>query len=205
MEDVQRFVAAGCHDQHRARGAGGRRDPPTSGRAGSGRGAATMVGEAIATARAAGVTGQILVRGDSAYGNSAVVNACLKAGARFSVALTKNRTVSRAIGAIAEDAWTPVHYPGSVVIPGTGELIFDAEVAETTFTAFTSTKHPVTARLIVRRVRDRARGDELFPVWRVSPVLHQQHTEAAADTDLTHRRHAIIESVFAGERKHRPG
>ena len=32
-----------------------------------------MVAQAISTARAAGVSGQILVRGDSAYGNRAVV------------------------------------------------------------------------------------------------------------------------------------
>jgi hypothetical protein len=37
-----------------------------------------MVREAISTARAC-ATGQILVRGDSAYGNSAVVAACVKA------------------------------------------------------------------------------------------------------------------------------
>jgi hypothetical protein len=36
-----------------------------------------MVAQAIATARAAGVTGQILVRGDSAYGTAAVVAACV--------------------------------------------------------------------------------------------------------------------------------
>src|ERR687892_2169430 len=116
-----------------------------AGRAGSGKGAASMVAEAINLARAAGVTGEILVRGDSAYGNSAVVNACVSAGARFSVVLTKNQAVSRAIATIAADAWTPVHYPGAVVDPDTGELISDAEVAEVPFTAFASTKHSVTA------------------------------------------------------------
>ena len=50
-----------------------------AGRAGSGKGAASMVREAIATARAAGANGQILVRGDSAYGNRLVVQACVKA------------------------------------------------------------------------------------------------------------------------------
>ena len=53
-----------------------------SGKANSGKGAARMIAQAVATARAAGVTGQILVRGDSAYGNSAVVSACRRAGAR---------------------------------------------------------------------------------------------------------------------------
>jgi hypothetical protein len=142
-----------------------------------------------------GATGEILVRGDSAYGTSAVVAACLTAGARFSVVLAKNRAVERAIAGIAEDAWTPVRYPGAVVDPDTGELISDAEVAETTFTAFESTARPV-ARLVVRRVRDRARGDELFAVWRHHPFLTNS-IEQTAQADITHRRHAIIETVFA--------
>ena len=167
-----------------------------AGRAGSGRGAASMVREAIGTARAAGASGEILVRGDSAFGTSAVVGACLRARVRFSVVLTKNPAVTRAIGAIPDDAWTPVHYPGAVLDPDTGELISDAEVAEVSFTAFASTKHPVTARLVVRRVRDRARPDELFPVWRYHPFFTNS-TEPTAQADLTHRRHAIIETVFA--------
>ena len=64
------------------------------------------------------------------------------------------------------------------------------------FTAFASTKHPVTARLIVRRVRDRARLAELFPVWRHHPFF-TNNTEPTAQADITHRRHAIIETVFA--------
>ena len=167
-----------------------------AGRAGSGRGAASMVREAINTARAAGATGEILVRGDSAYGNSAVVHACLTAGARFSVVLTKNPAVTAAIASIGEHAWTPVRYPGAVIDPDTGELISDAEVAEVEFTAFASTTAPVTARLVVRRVRDRARGDELFPVWRHHPFF-TNNTEPTAQADITHRQHAIIETVFA--------
>jgi len=167
-----------------------------AGRAGSAKGAASMVTDAIRTARAAGATGEILVRGDSAYGNSAVVNACLRAGARFSFVLTKNKAVNRAIATIAEDAWTPVHYPGAVTDPDTGELISDAEVAEVEFTAFASTTHPVTARLIVRRVRDRAKTEELFPVWRHHPFF-TNNTEPTPEADITHRRHAIIETVFS--------
>ena len=168
-----------------------------AGRAGSGKGAASMVTEAIGVARGAGATSEVLVRGDSAYGNSAVIGACLTAKVRFSFVLTKSSTVTRAIGTIAEDAWTPVRYPGAVVDPDTGDLISDAEVAEVAaFTAFGSTKHPVTARLIVRRVRDRARLDELFPVWRHHPFLTNS-LEPAPAADITHRRHAIIETTFA--------
>lgn len=80
-----------------------------------------MVAEAIRAARATGATGQILVRGDSAYGNNAVVNACVTGGARFSVVLTKNSAVTRAIASIDDHAWIPVHYPAAVVDPDTGE------------------------------------------------------------------------------------
>jgi hypothetical protein len=169
-----------------------------AGKTGSGKGAASMVREAISVARACGATGEILVRGDSAYGTSAVVAACVKAKVRFSLVLTKNRPVDAAIAGIADDAWTPVHYPGAVVDPDTGQLVSDAEVAETQFTAFATTKHPVTARLVVRRVRDRAKldADELFPVWRYHPFFTNS-TESTVTADLTHRRHAIIETVFA--------
>ena len=167
-----------------------------AGKAGSGKGAASMVREAISTARAAGATGPILVRGDSAYGNSAVVGACLKAKVRFSVVLTKNRKVAAAISAIPEDAWTPVQYPGAVLDPDTGKLLSDAEVAETTFTAFGSTDRPVTARLVVRRVRDQTKLDELFPLWRYHPFFTNS-TEPTVQADLTHRQHAVIETMFA--------
>ena len=55
--------------------------------------------------------------------------------------------------------------------------VSDAEVAETQYTAFTSKKgQAVTARLIVRRVRDlnkqaAAGQDELFPAWRYHAVF----------------------------------
>ncbi len=167
-----------------------------AGRSNSGKGAARMVAQAIATARAAGVTGQILVRGDSAYGTAAVVNACRRAGAQFSLVLTKNTAVQKTIDAIPEHAWTPVRYPGAVQDPDTGEWISDAEVAEMPYTAFASTTTPVTARLIVRRVKDARHRDALFPVWRYHPFFTNS-TEPVADADITHRRHAIIETVFA--------
>jgi len=167
-----------------------------AGKSASGKGAARMVAQAISTARAAGVTGQILVRGDSAYGTAAVVAACRRSGARFSLVLAKNPAVAAAIEAIPEEAWTPVRYPGAVRDPDTGAWISDAEVAEIPYTAFTSTRQPVTARLIVRRVKDARHLDALFPVWRYHPFFTDS-TEAVTQADITHRRHAIIETVFA--------
>jgi len=167
-----------------------------AGKAGSGKGAGRMVTQAIVTARQAGATGTIVVRGDSAYGTRAVISACLRAKVCFSLVLAKNTAVQRAIDSIPDDAWTPVRYPGAVRDPDTGAWISDAEVAETTYTAFASTRTPVTARLIVRRVKDARFPDALFPVWRYHPFFTNTSAHTV-DADVTHRRHAIIETVFA--------
>jgi Transposase DDE domain group 1 len=169
-----------------------------AGRAGSAKGAASMITDAIATAKAAGAL-NILVRGDSAYGNAAVIAACRRHGARFSLVLAKNPAVTAAIAGIDEAVWTPVRYPGAVLDPDTGQLISDAQVAETPYTAFKGTKHEVTARLVVRRVRDanQPQGqDPLFPLWRHHPFLTDS-LEPVTAADITHRQHAIIETVWA--------
>lgn len=155
-----------------------------------------MVAQAIATARAAGASGKILVRGDSAYGNRAVVRACLRGKAEFSLVMTKSRAIQRAIDSIPDTAWTPVRYPGAVQDPDTGAWISDAEVAEVSYTAFATGKDRITARLVVRRVKDARYPDALFPLWRYHPFF--TNTELpTAEADIVHRRHAIIGTVFA--------
>jgi len=167
-----------------------------AGKTGSGKGAARMVAQAIGTARAAGASGQLLVRGDSAYGSRAVVAACVRHGAHFSLVMTRNPAIERAIAAIDETAWTPVSYPGAVRDPDTGTWISDAEVAEIPYTAFASRPEAITARLVVRRVKDARFPDALFPVWRYHPFF--TNTDLPVDqADITHRQHAIIETVFA--------
>ncbi|MGI5182325.1 IS1380 family transposase [Dactylosporangium sp. CA-152071] len=168
-----------------------------AGRAASAKGAASILTEAINTAVAAGAQpGNLLIRGDSAYGNGKVITAVRNAGARFSFTLTKTSTVNAAIAAIDDEQYTPVHYPGAVTDPDTGALISDAQVAEITFTAFADSHHRVTARLIVRRVLDANTQDPLFPVWRHHPFL-TNNPEPTADADITHRRHAICETVWS--------
>jgi Transposase DDE domain group 1 len=167
-----------------------------AGKTGSGKGAGRMVAQAIVTARAAGASGKILVRGDSAYGSRAVVRACLRGKAEFSLVMTKNRAIARAISSIPDTAWTPVRYPGAVQDPDTGAWISDAEVAEVTYTAFAHTRDRITARLVVRRVKDARYPDALFPVWRYHPFFTNTDLPTA-QADIVHRRHAIIETVFA--------
>ena len=172
------------------------------GNASSARGAASMVTEAVGTARAAGCTGTIVVRMDSAFYGSPACSAARRAGARFSVTVRMDPKVRAAIAGIAEDAWTPIEYPHAVWDDQLGRWISDAQVAETGYTAFTSRKgQAITARLIVRRVRDLnakapAGQGELFTAWRYHAVFTDSPF-AMLQAEEHHRGHAQAEQVFA--------
>ena len=172
------------------------------GNAASARGAASLAVQAIGTARECGCTGTIIVRLDSAYYNAGVIGAVRGHGARFSVTVPMNSSIRAAIAAIGEDAWTAIRYPHAIWDDQLGCWISDAEVAETEYTAFASKKgQAVTARLIVRRVRDLntkagAGQDELFPVWRYHAVFTDSPFELV-QAEGQHRGHAVVEQVFA--------
>lgn len=126
------------------------------GSANSARGAKRLVADALRTSRACGASGLLVVRADSAFYGSDVVAAIRRAKARFSITARQDVAVRRAIAAIGEDAWTTIRYPRAVFDEQLGQWVSDAQIAEVPFTAFASRgkKHAVTARLIVRRVRD---------------------------------------------------
>jgi hypothetical protein len=172
------------------------------GNAASARGAASLAAQAITTARDCGCTGTIVVRLDSAFYNAAVIGAVRRGSARFSVTVPMNASIRAAIAAIPEDAWTPIRYPRAIWDDQLGAWVSDAEVAETQYTAFASKKgQAVTARLIVRRVRDlnkkaAAGQDELFPVWRYHAVFTDSPFELI-QAEGQHRDHAVVEQVFA--------
>src|SRR5262249_6462988 len=81
------------------------------GTATSARGAASFVAESAGTARAAGCTGTIVVRMDSAFYSAAACGAARAARAFFSVTVAMNPHVRAAIAAIPEDTWVPIKYP----------------------------------------------------------------------------------------------
>ncbi len=54
----------------------------------------------------------------------------------------------------------------------------------------------MTARRVVRRVKDARYPEGLFPVWRYHPFLINSDPPVA-EADITHRRPAIIETIFA--------
>ncbi len=172
------------------------------GNAASARGAAGLITSAIGTAREAGCTGTVIVRLDSAFYNAVVIGAVRRHGARFSVTAPMNASIRAAIAAIGEDAWTAIRYPQAVWDDQLDAWISDAEVAETGYTAFASKKgQAVTARLVVRRVRDlnkkaAAGQDELFPVWRYHAVFTDSPFELV-QSEGHHRDHAVVEQVFA--------
>jgi hypothetical protein len=85
------------------------------GNAGSARGAASFITEAVGTARDAGCTGTIVVRMDSAFYSSAAVWAARGAGACFSVTAQLNASVKAAIAAIGAGALHPSPAPWSRV------------------------------------------------------------------------------------------
>jgi len=179
------------------------------GNAASARGVVSFIAEAVGAARDAGCSSRLVVRMDSAYYSSAALWAARRAGACFSVTAQLNVSVTAAIAAIPDTAWTPIAYPRAIWDDQLGCWVSDAEVAEVKYTAFTAhprggQRHPpvpLTARLIVRRVRDmNARAPagqaELFPVWRYHAVFTDSPFEMI-QAEEQHRGHAIIEQVFA--------
>jgi hypothetical protein len=172
------------------------------GNAPSARGAAGLAAQAVATARSCGCTGTVVVRMDSAYYAAGVVAAIRRNGARFSVTAPVNAAVRAAIAAVPEDAWTAIEYPQAIWDDQLNCWTSDAEVAETSYTAFTSKKKElhVTARLIVRRVRDKGKTapgqGELFPAWRYHAVFTDSPYETL-QAEEQHRGHAVIEQLLA--------
>jgi len=126
------------------------------GGANSARGAGRFVTDALLTARRAGASGHLVLRADSAYYGYDVIAAALRQKAHFSITARQDKAVRGAIATIGDDAWTPIKYTNAIFDEQQQRWISDAEVAEISYTAFTSkpkAKH-VPARLIVRRVKD---------------------------------------------------
>jgi hypothetical protein len=170
----------------------------------SARGAARIVADALATAKACGGRGLVTVRADSAYYGHDVIAAARRGGARFSVTVRMNPAVLSAISGIAESAWTPIRYPNAIWDEDEQRFISDAQVAEVPFTAFTSRRKAdhISGRLIVRRVKrlnPKSVPDgqgELFPNYRHHGVFTDSPlTMLQAET--SHRGHVIVEQVIA--------
>ena len=170
------------------------------GQTNSAKGAHRFVADTLLTARAAGATGVLIARMDSAFYQADVVAAVLRHKAAFSITARLLPPVRQAIDAISPDAWTPIKYTNAIYDQTAQAWVSEAEVAEVAFTAFlTNRKHkPVTARLIVRRVPDinPANQSPLFTVYRHHAVLTNSPLPMLA-AESAHRGHAIVEQVIA--------
>ena len=173
------------------------------------RGAARLVADAARTTqRVLGSQVPVLIRADSAFYGRPAVHAALTGGAQVSVTVRLDKAVKKAIASIEEAAWTTIEYPHAVLDEASGEWVSRAEVAETSYTTFSSaTKaEQVPGRLIVRRIPDvnaeknKAAGqDTLFDTWRFHAFFTTTSPEVfdTVTADKIHRGHAIIEQVHA--------
>jgi hypothetical protein len=169
-----------------------------AGNAASARGAAWQVAEAISTARACGASGLVVVRADSAFYAKTVIWACRRNRAHFSITARMDAKTRLACEGIPDQQWVDIKYPQAIWDEDEQRWISDAQIAQTTFTAFEGTRWALTARLIVRRVKrlaDPGQG-ELFDQYRHHAVFTDSPF-VLEQAEAQHRGHAVIEQVNA--------
>jgi len=169
-------VAAGTGDVVHTRLRGGN--------AHSGRGAASFLTESFGRVRAAGATGPLVLRADSGFYSSAVVDACRQADVAFSITAKLHKGgVKTAIAAIDESAWVAIPY-----------FLDGADVAETVYQPFGAKGRP--CRLIIRRVRPTP-GSQLamFVDFTYHAVITDREGHML-ELEADHRRHAEIENTI---------
>jgi hypothetical protein len=142
-----------------------------------------------------------VVRADSAFYAKTVITTCHRRKVRFSITTRIHAKIRTACDSITDDQWIHIKYPQAIFDEDTGRWISDAQIAETVYTAFAGTRHAVTARLIVRRIRrdDPAqipRQQELLPTYRYHAVFTDSPF-TLVQAEAQHRAHAIIEQINA--------
>jgi hypothetical protein len=162
------------------------------GSAGAARGAASFLTETVSRVRNAGATGQLTVRGDSAFYSKKVLATATKFDVRFSVTARQDKRVRAAIDAIDEDVWQPIPYWLST------PEVSGADIAETAFTVFAADKrHARQVRLVVRRVRPTPGSQlALFTAWDYHAFITDRDLPLA-ELEADHRRHATVEQTIA--------
>lgn len=152
------------------------------GSAGSGRGVARFVDELVAVLGRAGATGPMTVRADAGFWSWKLIDRLDAHGICWSITVTRQAAITRAIEAIPEAAWVDIDYT----------LGGKAQVAETTYT--TSTRGGRRqVRLVVRRTRFTGQSQQrLWPDWRHHAFITNTTLDAVA-ADEFHRNHAVVE------------
>jgi len=171
-------VAAGTGDVLHARLRGGN--------ANTLRGAGSFLAETISRVRAAGASGDLVVRADSGFYAHAVVAAARKRRVRYSITIRQFAGIRRLIEAIPDEAWTPIPY----------WIAGGADVAETTYTPFAGEKDAKPVRLIVRRVKPTPGSQlALLTLYDYHAFITDRDGEML-ELEADHRRHAEIENAI---------
>ena len=162
------------------------------GNAGAARGAASFLTETISRVRAAGASGELTVRADSAFYSKTLLSTAAKFGVRFSVTARQDKRIRAAIEAIDEAAWQSIPYWLST------PEVSGADIAETPFVVFAGDKrHARTVRLVVRRVRPTPGSQlALFTAWDYHAFVTDRDGDLP-DLEADHRRHAVVEQRIA--------
>ena len=171
------------------------------GNASSARGAASMITEAVSTARAPGCTGTLVVRMDSAfYGSPAVAAPAGPERVSPSRCAPTPRSAPRSPpSARMPGRRSAIPAPSGMTSWAAGSPTPRSRRCE--YTAFASRGQAITARLIVRRVKDLNRNaapgqGELFTAWRYHAVFTDSPF-VMLQAEEQHRGHAQAEQVFA--------
>jgi hypothetical protein len=144
------------------------------GSANTSRGALRFVEELIPRLTRAGASGPKLLRADSGFWNTKIMNRLQRAGWTYSIGVRQQPQIRAAIAAIPEQDWTPL-----ADYPERGE----AQIAQTML------GH---RRLVVRRTRLIGAQAELWPEWRHHAFLTNR-TDALELVEAEHRQHAVVE------------
>lgn len=149
------------------------------------RGTKRFVSELVARVQRCGPDSQLTLRADSGFFSFELIDQLKDSGVHFSITVSSNPAVERAIAPIDEESWCDIEYPDRS----------RAQVAETVYVrgGGTTKRKIETYRLIVRRTRiEDPEVLELFPDWRHHAFVTDLDGDAV-ELDRFHRDHARVE------------
>ena len=149
------------------------------------RGHKRFVEELVARVRRAGATGPLTLRADSGFFSWNLIETLTRLGVSWSVTVSMNPSVRKAIAAIVDEDWIDIAYPNGGA----------AQVAETTYVTggYHSQRPERRVRLVVRRTRlTNPTQAQLWPDWRHHAFITNLDLPAV-EMDQFHRDHATVE------------